>query len=283
MKNVFIILNYNDYENAKKLLEKVKVYKDIDKIIVVDNCSKDNSFMHLQQFSSNKIEIIKTSENKGYANGNNYGALYAIEKYNPQYLIIANPDIMFEEGIVNKIISILNLKKEYALGTVLVKKGFNIWNNFNYSEAIFSMFIITFNIKKMLIKCKLKRKKKYSEVEVAEGSFFVINASVFREIGGFDERTFLYYEENILALKLKRAGYRSVVLVNETYQHLHSTSIKKVYKSKAKAFINYKQSMSVYMKEYLKVNNIQFKIFEIFYQLALIERKICDGLVKIAT
>lgn len=128
-----------------------------------------------------------------------------------------------------------------------------------------------------------KKKNNYAEVEVVEGSFFVINASVFQKIGGFDERTFLYYEENILALKLNRAGYRSVVLVNETYQHLHSTSIKKVYQSKAKAFIHYKQSMSVYMKEYLKINNIQFKIFEIFYQFALIERKFFDGLVKITT
>lgn len=158
MKNVFIILNYNDFENAKKLLEKVKVYKEIDKIIVVDNCSKDNSFKYLQQFNSNKIEIIKTSENKGYAYGNNYGAAYAIEKYNPQYLIIANPDIMFEEGIVNKIIAVLTLKKEYALGTVLVKDGFNIWNHFHYTEALFSMLLITFNIKKMILKCRLKKK-----------------------------------------------------------------------------------------------------------------------------
>ena len=43
-KLVFVIINYNDYETTKKLLDNIKDYKVIDKIYVVDNHSTDNSY-----------------------------------------------------------------------------------------------------------------------------------------------------------------------------------------------------------------------------------------------
>ena len=44
MDVVLILLNYNDYHNTRKYIDFCTNYKDIYKIIVVDNCSNDNSF-----------------------------------------------------------------------------------------------------------------------------------------------------------------------------------------------------------------------------------------------
>ena len=42
-----------------------------------------------------------------------------------------------------------------------------------------------------------------TKVEVVSGCFFMIRKDILELVGNFDNTTFLYYEENILACKLK--------------------------------------------------------------------------------
>ena len=46
----FVIINYNDYENTNKLLNNIKDYKCLNKIVIVDNHSTDNSLKKLKKF-----------------------------------------------------------------------------------------------------------------------------------------------------------------------------------------------------------------------------------------
>ena len=67
MKTAIIILNYNDYETTSNMLNKIKDYKSLDLIVVIDNKSKDNSYNKLKHFENDKIKVMETKENKGYA------------------------------------------------------------------------------------------------------------------------------------------------------------------------------------------------------------------------
>jgi len=62
---------------------------------------------------------------------------------------------------------------------------------------------------------------KLSYVEALPGSFFVIKMEPFKQIGYFDENTFLYYEEVILAKKLMNAGYKQAVDFESFFIHNH--------------------------------------------------------------
>ena len=42
--------------------------------------------------------------------------------------------------------------------------------------------------------------------------FMVFRTGVFKELGGFDERYFLYYEDVDLCLRLRHAGYEVILL-----------------------------------------------------------------------
>ena len=42
MKTAIIVLNYNDYENTRQYVDRIKEYQILDKIVVVDNFSQDN-------------------------------------------------------------------------------------------------------------------------------------------------------------------------------------------------------------------------------------------------
>ena len=117
---------------------------------------------------------------------------------------------------------------------------------------------------------------------VVEGSFFAISSKAYKAARGFDERTFLYSEEVIMAQRLRRAGYGEAVLRDFFYDHLHSASIKKIYhSSKAKAFPHFRDSFRIYNRYYLHTNPLQDRIFNISYAAALVERHIYDRINKL--
>ena len=64
-----------------------------------------------------------------------------------------------------------------------------------------------------------------AKVGVLPGSFFIIKADVLKEIGLFDEGTFLYNEENILAIRLREKGYGEMLSTTDFYIHNHNPSI----------------------------------------------------------
>ncbi len=50
-----VVLNFNDSKTTIELLNRMKNMKSIDVIVVVDNCSTDDSFSVLKQYTSKKI------------------------------------------------------------------------------------------------------------------------------------------------------------------------------------------------------------------------------------
>ena len=57
MKNGFVVINYNDYETTEKIIKNISDYKTIDEIVIVDNCSTDNSYDELLKLKSKTITI----------------------------------------------------------------------------------------------------------------------------------------------------------------------------------------------------------------------------------
>ena len=49
-----LILNYNDSDNVQRMLNKIYSYDSFDKILVVDNCSTDDSYEKLQKYVKKK-------------------------------------------------------------------------------------------------------------------------------------------------------------------------------------------------------------------------------------
>jgi GT2 family glycosyltransferase len=278
-----VILNYNDMKVTEKLTRTVKDYGNLDRVVVVDNCSTDDSYDHLSHvFYRSEVDVIQAPVNGGYASGNNYGIRFAIDHYDPEYIFIANPDIAVSEKTIRNMIEAMDENPDYGVVAPIVNQGFNVWNLPGFWGMVESLFLVWFNVDKKRIKRKLlSSQEPLVEAGVVEGSFFIMRTRDYKEIGGFDERTFLYAEEIILAKKLKDTGKKVGVLTKERYDHLHSTSIRKEYKSrKRKAFPNFYKSFCIYNKYYLHTNFIENAVFYLFYLIAYFERYIYDGITK---
>lgn len=277
MKNALIVLNYKDSDTTLKFIEMALAVSFIEKIIVVDNNSCDGSLERLSVAISDRVDVINSGKNGGYAFGNNYGCRYAIDKYAPDVLFISNPDVSFKNETVEAMQTVLEKDKSIGVVAPIVNKGYNVWNLPGFGGLLESILLVTHNIHKRTIKKRLLVSTKSPvNVGVVEGSFWAIRTENFKKIGGLDERTFLYYEENILAKRLNSNSLKVCVLTDQRYDHYHSVSIKKRYGGKTRAFKNFHPSMLLYLNEYLGSNPLKRTIFEITFGLGYAERFIYD-------
>lgn len=78
------------------------------------------------------------------------------------------------------------------------------------------------------------------EVDVVQGSFFMIRRALWDELGGFDLRYFMYGEEADLCLRAQALGYRPMITPDAEIMHLagastsHSPARKQIYLAKAR-------------------------------------------------
>lgn len=268
-----IVLNYNDSQNTIRICKDYEKMKIVDRIIVVDNNSSDNSFKKLEGLKGKKIDVIKTDSNNGYAYGNNYGIKYATDNYGDfQYIGISNPDIYVKQEAIDACVNYLDGNENIAICApkMLDLKGnehpLSGWQLRSIRGDIWdSSLFLTRLVKRPHIEMYDKDYMSQDEITVdcVAGSFFIIRNSIFSEIGYFDENTFLYYEEDILGNKIKKAGYKNVILNKYNFTHMESVSVDKSMKF-MKKFKNLQKSKIYYHKTYNENSNF-FKILILYF------------------
>lgn len=269
MKTGIIILNYNDYENTLKIIDMIKDYKCLKKIIIVDNASTDDSFNHLKPLENNKITIIKNKKNLGYAYGNNLGLKYLYE-HGFDYAIISNPDIIVEESVMEELISRMKNSKVSFLGPKILEHGNIIkgWKTPSYLYELLSTMNYFHKYAKKLITYKDSYYKDgLNEVDVIHGCFFIGRLKDFKKINFFDTNTFLYYEENILSYKAKKNNLGIYVDTSISVIHNLSLSVDKSL-NKLKKYKILKDSMFYYETRYRKINIFKYILLRIVYYIS---------------
>ncbi len=232
MKTGIVIVNYNDFNSTNDLIHNIKSYQILDKIVVVDNCSTDDSLKKLKKIKESKLKILEVKENKGYASAINHGSKYLIKQLGTCNLIISNPDIILskEEDII-ELLSLLNKKGIGAVGpTILEKQTLNRgWKNPSPTlDILMNLPYIHRWIRKKFIQYKESHyQKETSKVDVLSGCFFCISSSTLEKIDFLDENTFLYYEENILFKKLQKLHLSCTIHNHILIIHNHSVTINK--------------------------------------------------------
>ena len=244
MKLGLVILNYNDFNATEKLLNAIKNYDELDKICVVDNKSTDDSYEKLLKFQSDKISVIQSPKNGGYSYGNNIGVKYLNETLQPDIIGISNPDVYFDNDFIKTLKQLFSKYPDYAIITGLqVKPNGEIgshpfWEEITTFKAfwaeirnLFSPVLKIFTLghydKTRPYKNYLRdtvqagEQKEIIQTWAVEGSLFFIRSEDFERVGFFDDRIFLYGEEDILATKLKRIGRKVGVCTKIKYTHFH--------------------------------------------------------------
>ena len=254
MKTGIIIVNYNDFTSTEKLINNIKDYRVIDKIVVVDNHSSDDSPQKLKKLKLPKLKVIVNEENKGYSYAINTGAKYLIDEYKECNIIISNADvIMKKEEDIETLIKLLHRKNVGIVAPTILERGTKNrgWKNPTPKQEIILniAYIHRFFRKKYLYYEDDYYQGDFSIVDVLSGCFFLIQSKTLQAVNYLDDHVFLYYEENILAKKLQVKKKINLISNKVTIIHNHSVTIDKSLK-RIKKYKAQKKSQYYFEVEY---------------------------------
>lgn len=262
-----ILLNYNTAEDVIICVEKIKMFTETPhRIYIVDNNSPDDSAKQLVRVFSNQkgIEVLCLDSNTGYSGGNNNGIIHA-EKNNSVATLIINPDVVLENNAIDIMYwQLLSSSEEVVVAGPSIKDV----NGQESQVARTPLTLWTFlNIRRPLNYLNLKTKrivdidfeKDISTINgMVSGCCFLIKSDEFKRLSYFDDGLFLYFEEDILAHKLKNNNLKSIVCSNAKVIHNHSVSISKQGKSFSRF---YSMASPLYvLKNYAKCGRLKMWI-----------------------
>lgn len=215
-----IILNHCDNQNTLRLASVMAQEEIVTAIMIVDNSGVHGLNGSEAELQSDKINFMVIT-NEGYARGNNLGIREIEKRYGHQdFIVISNPDVEVSGESIRLCLQFLLENEDCALTSPQVLRPSGELNHltgwkertflcdFAYSSGVLSRLIGMYRETYP----KDYFKTPFSTVDCASGSFFMIRGSVFKQVGYFDENTFLFYEEDILGFKIKRLGKKECVL-----------------------------------------------------------------------
>ncbi len=101
IKGCFVVLHYNTIEVTEQCIKSIQEMENQNEIaiVIVDNASSNGTGKILENKYSNcgKIKVLLRKYNDGFSSGNNAGCQFAIDEWNPEFLIVANNDIQFPQ------------------------------------------------------------------------------------------------------------------------------------------------------------------------------------------
>ncbi len=193
----FVIVSYK--------AEKV-IYNCLDSLpksskkIIIEN-SYDKILKRELELKYDNIEVLLNTNN-GMGSSNNIG----IKRANTNFVFILNPDVIFKENTIEKLISTIKDIKDFSI-------------------------ISPINSNKNLPNFKTKKKnfeldKKFIEVDEIDGFSMLINKSKFDQEIYFDENFFLYLENSDLCLRQINKNEKIYIITNSEIEHIGSYSTK---------------------------------------------------------
>lgn len=281
MRLAIIILNFNSAEITERFVKEIYAYASIDKIIIVDNKSTDDSFGKLSQLSDDHVDVIETEKNGGYGYGNNFGIKYVSKKYDSDFVMIANPDVHFEESMPGKLINVLADDENIAIAAPVMldtdkkRDPYSVWKVPTKAQYIFSAGLLLNKIIKPYyykdIYSEANKENKYKEVGCVAGSLFMARTTDMLQYGMFDENIFLYCEETCLGLKLQKAGLKTMLVYGASFVHEHGISINKNVKSEARKRKLLLKSREYLLREYYHADLCEMLAAKIVFAISIFE------------
>ena len=242
-----VILNYNGKEWLAKFLPNVIKYKiDNAKIIIADNFSTDDSVPFLNENFGNDIEIITLSKNTGYAGGYNE----ALKMIQADYFLLLNSDVSVTENWMSPLLEVMEADYNVAICQPKIL-SFDEPSKFEYAGGAggwLDQLGYPFCKGRVLghIENDLGQYDYQSEIFWASGAAFMIRAPLFKAIGGFDANYFAHMEEIDLCWRVKRAGFKVMVVPEAIIYHVGGGTLD--YDSPKKVYLNFRNSLYTLMK-----------------------------------
>jgi GT2 family glycosyltransferase len=229
-----IIVNYKSYDLIINCIDSIKrETKDLNyELIIIDNCSSDNSAESLiARYDS--VALIKNNNNRGFGAANNQG----LEIAKGKYLLFLNNDTLLFENTVRKVFEFAEtINKPVIVGCKLLNQDKTLQHSTFDFPTLMNVFSSNFFL--YVIFPRLRYFNKYhlmnrrinttAEVDTVTGAFLFCSKDIIQQIDGFDERFFFYNEETDLCYRVKQNGGEVYYYPETSIVHLKGGTAKTI-------------------------------------------------------
>lgn len=232
MKDVaVVIVSYNTRELTLAAIGSVisQTSECSYQIVVVDNCSSDGSVEAIEaEFP--QIQLVKLESNVGFARANNIAAA----GIDSQYILLLNPDTVVLDGAIDRLVEFAKSHQDYGVyggstffadGSRNPTSGWNIptfWSLFCTGTGLSSVFrgSRVFDPESLTGRAW----DQPMQVGIVTGCFMLLPTCLWRDLGGFDDRFYMYGEDADLSYRAKQAGRPCVIVPSARLIHYGGAS-----------------------------------------------------------
>lgn len=275
MKKTFdiVIVNWNSGIQLKDCVESVmKSSFDnsiLNKVIVVDNDSKDDSIELAERLNFDNLEIIKNKENLGFGKACNIGA----KNSQSDFILFLNPDAMVYEDTFHKLFDYIEKNDNsdvVVYGVQLIGDDGKVQRTCARFPKLRNFLVRVMGLNKInqeFFKSFSMEYWNHNETKIVDqviGAFFLITKDIFEQLNGFDERFFVYYEELDLSKRVHDSGYKTMYISEIQAYHKGGGTSEQV---KALRFFYSTRSSLIYSFKHLGIfKSIIFMFFVYFIE-----------------
>ena len=250
-----VILNYNTCHLLNTYLPSVVKHSKDCRIIFVDNASKDESVKFVRE-NYPQIEVIQLEENFGFTGGYNR----ALKQINAKYYCLLNTDVEVTENWIQPIINLMESDETIAVCQPKLL-SFLEKNKFEYAGAAggyLDKFGYPLCRGRVLKELETDNGQYDSPKDVfwATGACLLVRSSVYKELGGLDDRFFAHMEEIDLCWRMQLSGWKVTVVPSSVVYHVGGGTLPAT--SPFKLFLNFRNNRLMLSNNLAKTYALQF-------------------------
>ncbi|MGL6097522.1 MAG: glycosyltransferase family 2 protein [Fimbriiglobus sp.] len=205
-----VVVNFCQWRNTARLTRQLRqseaVRRGAAEIVIVDNHSPNHPVARkLERLSG--VSVFRSAENGGFATAVNRGTRAS----RGEWVLLLNPDTTVPEGFLD---AVLDAAQRFpALDPRAAVIGFQMRHRDGTRQASAGPFPTLSSTVGGLLLPRARRKCRHQEltgrraVPWVTGGCLLVRRDCFRQLGGMDERFFLYYEDVDLCQRARAAGW----------------------------------------------------------------------------
>lgn len=218
-----IVIYKNNLALLKRAVQSFLESTEGSILYLIDNSPTDECRPH---FIHPRIQYIFNKKNVGFGAGHNIALKDAMNKKS-SYHIILNPDVYFEESVIEKLYHFM--ESDDQIGLIMPKVLYPDGRLQPLCKLLPSPFTL-FSRRFLKFNPNLTRRlnhwyemhfsgyDKVMDVPFLSGCFMFLRVDTLRKVGLFDERIFLYTEDTDLTRRIHK-HYRTIFFPEATIYH----------------------------------------------------------------
>jgi N-acetylglucosaminyl-diphospho-decaprenol L-rhamnosyltransferase len=210
-----LVVNWNSGHDLRCLLDDLAGQRGVElHVTVVDNGSTDDSLEEARG-AAQPFALIETGANLGYTGGNGVG-MRAVGPHRP--VLVVNPDVRFpHEDALARLLSLLDEHPRLAAIAPVIR----VDGLLEHLSSVADVDRVRVHHVETFVEGPAPA---LAELEWIDGAVVLFRPEALQEVGGFDERFFLFQEEVDWCLRARRAGWQVALAGCVEVAHRRSSS-----------------------------------------------------------